>query len=104
MISPLRHRPFRHQFIAQAISMTGSTLTPVAVAFGVLHATGSAKALGLVMAAYSVPMLVLMLAGGVWADRLPRHRLMMTADAALEGIGDQQVAQSILDSVKVPRQ
>jgi len=80
MISPLRHRPFRHQFIAQAISMTGSTLTPVAVAFGVLHATGSAKALGLVMAAYSVPMLVLMLAGGVWADRLPRHRLMMTAD------------------------
>ena len=32
------------------------------------------------------------------------HRLMMTADAALEGISDQQVAQSILDSVKVPRQ
>jgi MoxR-like ATPase len=32
------------------------------------------------------------------------HRLMMTADASLEGISDQKVAQSILDSVKVPRQ
>jgi len=32
------------------------------------------------------------------------HRLMLTPDAALEGVGDLQVAQSILDSVKVPRE
>lgn len=80
MIAPLRHAPFRNQFLAQAISMTGSSLTPVAVAFGVLQATGSARDLGLVLAAYSVPMLILMIVGGVWADRLPRHRLMMSAD------------------------
>jgi MFS family permease len=60
--------------------MTGSSLAPVALAFGVLQSTGSVAILGLVMAAYSVPMLVLMVAGGVWADRLPRHRLMMGAD------------------------
>jgi hypothetical protein len=29
---------------------------------------------------------------------------MLTPDAALEGVSDQQVALSILDSVKVPRQ
>ena len=63
MISPLRHPPFRRQFLAQAISMTGSSLTPVAVAFGVLAATGSAAALGLVLAAYTVPNLVLMVVG-----------------------------------------
>jgi len=32
------------------------------------------------------------------------HRLMLTPDAALEGVSDQQVAHSILDGVKVPRQ
>src|SRR2546430_2730973 len=79
--NPLRHRAFRNQFLAQAVSMTGSALTPVAMAFGVLQATGSAADLGLVLAAYTVPMLVFMLAGGVWADRLPRQRMMMAADA-----------------------
>jgi MoxR-like ATPase len=32
------------------------------------------------------------------------HRLMLTPDAALEGISDQKVAQSILENVQVPRQ
>jgi len=32
------------------------------------------------------------------------HRLMLTPDAALEGVGDLQVAQSIVDAVKVPRE
>ncbi|MEU9147279.1 MFS transporter [Streptomyces sp. NPDC048349] len=77
----LRHRPFRNQFLANALSMVGSALTPVALAFGVLHVTGSAGQLGLVLAAYSVPQVVLMIVGGVWADRLPRQRVMITADA-----------------------
>jgi MFS family permease len=78
--APLRHPPFRRQFFAQAISMTGSSLTPVAIAFGVLGATGSAATLGLVLLAYSIPMLVFMVAGGVWADRMPRNRLMMSSN------------------------
>ena len=32
------------------------------------------------------------------------HRLMLTPDAALEGVGDLQVAQSIVDGVNVPRE
>jgi MFS family permease len=80
MISPLRHPPFRRQFLAQAIETVGSALAPVALAFGVLAATDSAAALGLVLAAYSIPMLVLMVVGGVWADRLPRQLLIMFAN------------------------
>ncbi|MFJ6780855.1 MFS transporter [Streptomyces yangpuensis] len=76
----LRHRPFRHQFTANALSMIGSALTPVALALGVLQATGSAADLGLVLAAYSVPQVVFLIVGGVWADRLPRQRVMMLAD------------------------
>jgi MFS family permease len=81
-VGPLRHKPFRRQFTAQAISMTGTTLAPVATAFGVLDATGSATALSLVLASFAVPELALMVVGGVWADRLPRHRVMMTTDLA----------------------
>jgi MFS family permease len=80
MIAPMRHRQFRWQFTAQSISMLGSALAPVAVAFGVFAATGSAATLGWVMASYSVPMLLLVLAGGVWADRLPRHHVMMISN------------------------
>lgn len=82
MLRPLRQTAFRNQFLAQSISMFGSALAPTALAFGVLDATGSATDLGLVLAAYSLPMLLFALAGGVWADRIARQRLMMLADAA----------------------
>ncbi|MBS2531515.1 MFS transporter [Catenulispora sp. NF23] len=80
-LRPLAHKTFRRQFTAQAVSMTGTALAPVAMTFGVLNVTGSAAALSLVLASYSAPQLALMVVGGVWADRLPRHRVMMTTDA-----------------------
>jgi MFS family permease len=76
----LREAAFRHQYISRTISQLGSALAPVAMAFGVLESTGSTAALGFVLAAFSVPQLVFMLAGGVWADRIPRQWLMMLAD------------------------
>jgi len=48
----------------------------------VLDLTGSAGDLGLVMAAKSAPLVVFLLAGGVFADRLPRRGVMLTADVA----------------------
>ncbi|MGY0237002.1 MFS transporter [Longispora urticae] len=80
-LEPLQNTAFRHQFLAQSTSLLGTMLAPVALAFGVLEATDSAGDLGLVLTAYTVPMLVFMLVGGVWADRLPRQRLMMIADS-----------------------
>jgi predicted MFS family arabinose efflux permease len=79
-VRPLRFPPFRRQFTAQAASMTGTALAPVAMTFGVLNTTGSVTALSLVLAAYAVPELALMVVGGVWADRLPQHLVMMTTD------------------------
>lgn len=79
-LAPLKAREFRLQFSAQAISMLGSSLAPVATALGVLAATGSAAALALVTAAYSVALLVAMMAGGVWADRLPRNLILRASN------------------------
>jgi MFS family permease len=46
----------------------------------VLELTGSASDLGIVLAARTVPLVVFLLAGGVWADRLPRRALMVATD------------------------
>ena len=75
--APLRERPFRLLFSAQAISTFGDMLVPVALAFAVLDLTGSASDLGFVLTARLAPMVLFMLAGGVWADRLPREALMI---------------------------
>jgi MFS family permease len=62
------------------VSALGDQVVPVALAFAVLDLTGSASDLGLVLTAALVPRLVFTLAGGVWADRLPRQRVMLGAD------------------------
>jgi MFS family permease len=77
----LRHRDFRLLFSGQAVSVVGDALLPVALAFAVLDGLdGSAADLGLVLAAQVVPMTFLVLPAGVWADRLPRRRLMLFSD------------------------
>jgi MFS family permease len=53
---------------------------PVALAFAVLGLDGSAADLGLVLGANTLARAALTLAGGVWADRLPRRAVMLAAD------------------------
>jgi MFS family permease len=78
--APLGERNFRLLFTAQAVWLLGSWMTPVALAFAVLDRTNSPTALGIVLGAETVPLTLLLLVGGVWADRLPRVRLMVAAD------------------------
>jgi MFS family permease len=73
-------REFRLLLAAQATSAIGSSLVPVALAFAVLDLTGSAVDLGLVLGAGVATRLALLLVAGVWADRLPRQRVMVAAD------------------------
>lgn len=80
-VGALREREFRLLFTGQAISAFGDRLVPVALAFAVLDLTGSASDLGFVLAAETVPMALFVLAGGVWADRLPRQWVMVASDA-----------------------
>jgi MFS family permease len=79
-LGPLEERQFRNYFFARAFSLLGDTIVPVALAFAVLDIERSASALGLVLAAYTVPRVLLILVGGVWADRLPRNLLMVASD------------------------
>lgn len=80
MLSPLADRRFRLLWTGQTLSGLGDAVTTVALALAVIQATGSATDLGLVLMAAAVPRLLLVLAGGVWADRLPRRLVMLGAD------------------------
>src|SRR5512132_3079981 len=71
--------PFRLLFWGQALSVVGDRITPVAIAFAVLG-LGSASDLGLVLAAGGIPFALFALAGGVWADRVGRRRVMLASD------------------------
>jgi MFS family permease len=79
-LEALRERPFRLLWFGQATSAIGDAMTPVALVFAVLHATGSAGDLGFVLAAYTLSHAVFILAGGVWGDRLERRVVMLTCD------------------------
>jgi len=77
----LRHPPFRNVWLAQTTSALGDRLVVVALALFVTDLTGSATDVGLVLGAQTVPLVAFLLIGGVWADRLPRARLMIATDA-----------------------
>ena len=78
--APLREREFRLLFAGRTVSLVGSAIAPVALAFAVLDLTGSKTDLGLVLAAAQVPLVLFLLVGGIWADRLPRNKVMMSAN------------------------
>jgi MFS family permease len=76
----LRHPNFRYLFLGQAASAVGDRVVVVALALFITQRTGSPTDLGLVLGAQTLPLVTLLLIGGVWADRLPRHRIMVAAD------------------------
>jgi MFS family permease len=76
----LRHRDFRLLWIATSTSAIGDRIVTVALALFVIDLTGSATDVGLVLAANAIPLVALVLVGGVWADRLPRHRVIVVTD------------------------
>src|SRR4051794_31117073 len=78
----LRHRDFRLLWLAQSSSVIGDPIVTVALALFVIDLTGSPTDLGFVLAAGTLPLVGFLLIGGVWADRLPRHRVMIATDLA----------------------
>ncbi|NYG58365.1 MFS family permease [Nocardioides daedukensis] len=73
---PLAELNFRWYFLARTVNMIGGTMASVALAFAVLEISDSPAALGQVLAANSIPMVVFLLIGGVIADRFNRATLM----------------------------
>jgi len=83
-LGALAERNFRLVFTSTTISAAGDGVSTIALAFAVLQISGSPTALGLVIAARQVANAAITLAAGVFADRLPRHLVLVWA-ASVQG-------------------
>ncbi|HSB39383.1 MAG TPA: MFS transporter [Gaiellaceae bacterium] len=90
-LGPLAEREFRLLFLGRTVSFVGGSFGIIALAFAVLDLTGSKADLGYVLAARAVPTVAFLLVGGIWADRLPRH-LVMVGSNLLSGASQATVA------------
>jgi MFS family permease len=90
----LKERPFRLLWFGRTGSSVGDSLIPVALIFSVYEIHGSVSQVGLVFACYFAAGAAVTLAGGVWADRLPRRTVMIAAD--LIRFGTQTVTAVLL--------
>jgi MFS family permease len=97
----LREREFRLFFGGQLVSLLGDAVTPFALAWAVLDLTGSARDLGFVIAAKTAPLVVFLLIGGVFADRLPRRGVMLTADVVRMAIQAATAALLLSHSARI---
>jgi MFS family permease len=94
-LQPLLERDFRLLFLGRATATFGNAIAPVALVFAVLDITGSKTDIGLVLAARSLPQVLFLLVGGIWADRLPRHRVMVVSDL-VSGAGQAALAALLI--------
>jgi MFS family permease len=92
---PLGSRNFRLLAACNLISVTGSQVAAVAIPFAVLRSGGSASDVGYVATAELTAMIGCLLLGGVIADRLPRHHVLMAAEA-LQALGQGVAAALVL--------
>ena len=77
--APLSIRNYRRYFVGQVFARTGAWVQTVAELWLVLRLTGSGVSLGLTTALHFAPMLVLGAWAGVWADRMPKRRILLAA-------------------------
>lgn len=84
--SALYNRSFALLWSGQTLSRLGDSLFTIALAWWVLQKTGSATAMGIVLICSTLPMLMLLLFGGVAVDRFPRLHLMLASDLLRGGV------------------
>jgi len=79
----LHSRNYRLFVAGQLISLVGTWMQSVAQSWLIYRLTGSAALLGLIGFAGQIPVFVLAPLGGVIADRLNRHRVLIATQSAM---------------------
>ncbi len=109
MTAALRHRDFALLWSGQSISLVGDGVFTVALALETLHIDPHPAALSFVLAARLLPTVLLLVAGGVIVDRVPRRVAMLVSDvsrglavttiALLVAVGGLQIWELVVISV-----
>lgn len=94
-LAPLRVQPFRLLLAGRVTSFLGNAVAPIALAFAVLDLTGSVSALGVIVGVRSGAQVLMLLFGGVLADRLPRP-VVLVGSSVCSGLTQAAVAALVL--------
>jgi len=97
----LKHRNFRLFFFGQFISLIGTWMQSVALAWLVYRLTGSSALLGVTAFCGQIPVFLLALVGGHWADRHSRHRTVLATQTLAMLLALTLAALTLLGLVQV---
>jgi MFS family permease len=96
------HRNYRIYFLGQVVSLAGTWMQNVALAWLVLELSGSPLAVGGLAFARFLPFTVLGLAAGVLADRVDSRRLVMTTQAGAMVVSLALAAVTLTGTATLP--
>ncbi|RJX19208.1 MAG: MFS transporter [Desulforudis sp.] len=96
----LQHVNFRRFWLGQTVSMVGTWMQSVAMAWLVLELTNSPFLLGVVGAAQFAPILLFSLLGGVVADHVPKRKLIIASQSVMMVVAFTLGTLSILQIVE----
>jgi MFS family permease len=97
----LRARNYRLFISGQLVSLIGTWMQTVAQSWLVYRLTGSAAMLGLIGFAGQIPVFVLAPLGGVIADRLNRHRILVVTQTTMMVLALTLATLTLMGTVKV---
>src|SRR6187551_2993553 len=101
-LTPLRvSRDYRLLYVGRTVSYAGSMLTTVALPYQIYQRTHSTLAVGLLGAVELVPLLVMALLGGAFADAHDRRRMLLVSELSLASCSAALVALSILSAAPI---
>jgi MFS family permease len=89
---PLHYREFRRLWAASILSNLGSLLQTVAATWLMLELTGSPLWVGLMVAAPTLPLLVVAMPAGAMADLLERRRVVLVSQAVMAAVATATAA------------
>jgi MFS family permease len=98
----LRHRNFQLFFSGQLISLTGTWMQTVAQSWLVYQMTGSSLKLGAVGFASQIPVFLVAPIGGMVADRVNRHKVVISTQIASMILAFTLAALTLTHRVRVP--
>lgn len=83
---PLASRKYRGVLFAEIVTTAGTELALVAIAIATLQTGGGAVEIGLLLMARTLPPVLVLLLGGVFVDRIPRGRIVVSASVLALGV------------------
>lgn len=89
------HPQFRWFFLGRTVSLFGSAMTPVALAFAVLQTPKGQQLLGYILAAEMIPNVLMVLIGGTIGDRYRRDVLLLFSNIG-SGLSQAGVAAIVV--------